>query len=367
MLGLDRKHTPRGSPRNVLCALGPIAFNQHSLHFHTHSPFLFLFPVPSPSLMKYRSHSTTSLPIGILTKWQNTKTATLRLIRSGNNNNNNNTRESPRRTRTEKTRAEENEDADTEDEPHGAPQRAGRRDNAAGHLGRNNARRMNLTSDYDSSGSELTIDESQLTSSSNSAAADFVQRILGTTNTEQQQARAVGDKSFYRKASTIDGSSASAIQCTLCGAVLNRPAVVSTGSLEQPATASDADLPNHLAEQQPGRRLHHLRWPFVDLPPPVTPRLNPRGHYIIENVCYDLEAILSDRLLRRLHEWDYPIFELSASMSETILSKMSYFIFSETGLLDVFRIPVPEFLYYFRALESGYHNKPCELHLPHSL
>lgn len=322
--------------------------------------------------MKYRSHSTTSLPIGIFNKLQNTKTATMRLIRSSNNNNNNtnnnnnnnnNNRESPRRNRGLKTRVDEN-DADTEDEQHnerhftsntlGTPQRvsSGRRD-----LMRNNPR-LNLTSDYDSSGSELTIDESHLTTN-NSAAADFVQRILGTTNSEQQQARSggSGDKSFYRdrpKSSTIDGSSASSNhKCTLCGAMLNRSAM-SIDSLEQAGASEDWC-------DQSGGRLHHLRWPFIDLPPPIKPRLNPRGHYIIESVCYDLESILNDRLLRRLHEWDYPIFELSSSMSETILSKMSYFIFNETGLLEVFRIPVPEFLYYFRALESGYHNKPCKL------
>ena len=32
----------------------------------------------------------------------------------------------------------------------------------------------------------------------------------------------------------------------------------------------------------------------------------------------------------------------------------------EVGLFETFRIPVPQFLHYFHALELGYRSKPCK-------
>lgn len=119
--------------------------------------------------------------------------------------------------------------------------------------------------------------------------------------------------------------------------------------------------PPELEPIEPGtsEKIVNLRWPFVDLPPPLTPRLNPSGHYIIDNVCYDLEAIHHNPLLTMITEWDYPIFELHAQLGDTILSQMAYFVFTQTGIMEAFRIPMTEFLFYFHSLESGYRNKPC--------
>lgn len=85
--------------------------------------------------------------------------------------------------------------------------------------------------------------------------------------------------------------------------------------------------------------------------------------------------------------WDYPIFDLADQTQDTILSRVSklesraefyilqvawsntyaaltsqvaYKLFLETGLFETFRIPLPEFLTYFHALELGYRDKPCK-------
>ncbi|XP_064617945.1 LOW QUALITY PROTEIN: cGMP-inhibited 3',5'-cyclic phosphodiesterase 3A-like [Liolophura sinensis] len=62
--------------------------------------------------------------------------------------------------------------------------------------------------------------------------------------------------------------------------------------------------------------------------------------------------------IHRLQEWDYPIFELADLAGDYILSKVAYKLFMEVGLFETFRIPVPEFLHYFHALEMGYRKKP---------
>lgn len=43
--------------------------------------------------------------------------------------------------------------------------------------------------------------------------------------------------------------------------------------------------------------------------------------------------------------------------------QVSYRLFEDTGLFEAFRIPLPEFMNYFRALENGYRVIPCECEL----
>ena len=83
--------------------------------------------------------------------------------------------------------------------------------------------------------------------------------------------------------------------------------------------------------------------------------------YMIDNICYDLNQLANDPLLNLIDQWDYPIFDLSEATGDAILSKLSYRIFFETGLFETFKIPIAEFLKYFRALENGYRDKPCKL------
>lgn len=158
--------------------------------------------------------------------------------------------------------------------------------------------RLNLTSDYDSnespSGSELTIDDSQL-------------------HLEASPKPRFADKCFYL---TKSDSVCEETCCSHCGAKLSKSRVKKTS----------------------------LRWPFVDLPPPLVPQLNQKGHHIIDNTTYDLESIRSNPLLNRINEWDYPIFELADQLGDTVLSQMAYYIFVETGIMEAFRIPTTEFL-----------------------
>lgn len=41
-------------------------------------------------------------------------------------------------------------------------------------------------------------------------------------------------------------------------------------------------------------------------------------------------------------------------------SQVAYTLFQDTGLFEIFKIPVREFMTYFCALENGYRDIPCE-------
>lgn len=48
--------------------------------------------------------------------------------------------------------------------------------------------------------------------------------------------------------------------------------------------------------------------------------------------------------------------------SETFfVPQVTYTLFQDTSLFEIFKIPVREFMSYFHALENGYRDIPCEL------
>lgn len=53
----------------------------------------------------------------------------------------------------------------------------------------------------------------------------------------------------------------------------------------------------------------------------------------------------------------------SSSSNEVLFvtfSQVAYTLFQDTGLFEIFKIPVREFMTYFCALENGYRDIPCE-------
>ncbi|XP_013381675.1 cGMP-inhibited 3',5'-cyclic phosphodiesterase A isoform X2 [Lingula anatina] len=75
---------------------------------------------------------------------------------------------------------------------------------------------------------------------------------------------------------------------------------------------------------------------------------------------YELSVFENLELLQisNINKWEYPIFDLSKAVGNYILSLVAYRLFSETGLFETFRIPLPQFMHYFHALEEGYRDKP---------
>ncbi|XP_060759838.1 cGMP-inhibited 3',5'-cyclic phosphodiesterase 3A isoform X2 [Neoarius graeffei] len=73
-------------------------------------------------------------------------------------------------------------------------------------------------------------------------------------------------------------------------------------------------------------------------------------------VMEGLEPVMS-----QINNWNFPIFSLVEKTNGKcgcILSQMSYRLFEDTGLFEIFKIPVKKFMNYFHALENGYRDIP---------
>jgi cGMP-inhibited 3',5'-cyclic phosphodiesterase A len=282
--------------------------------------FCFCSPVTIP--LKGRSYSTTALPFGTLAALQNCRERQFTY-----NTNVNEIGSTYRRAEFEEGEADNETTEDEGNETISIPA------NVILNIQRKQfSPRLNLTSDYDSSnespsGSDATLDES----ASLDSGSRFVLSRKSPNISSEMRVESLHKKSISYK----DEESYREKKCVLCGTKTKIYAPTDKSPVLQ------------------------LNWPFSAPPPPIVPQLDKNGHYIIDGTIYDLEELSTLPLLCRIDEWDYPIFELVAQTGDAILSKMSYHVFLEAGLLEAFKIPIPEFLNYFRALEKGYRNKPC--------
>ncbi|XP_061739443.1 cGMP-inhibited 3',5'-cyclic phosphodiesterase 3B [Nerophis ophidion] len=81
------------------------------------------------------------------------------------------------------------------------------------------------------------------------------------------------------------------------------------------------------------------------------------------NQEFRLDAMLEDHeaLMERMNTWNFQIFSLvdkTGGKTGRILSYVTYTLFQDTCLFEIFKIPVREFMTYFFALENGYRDIP---------
>uniref|UniRef100_A0A3P9ASJ3 Phosphodiesterase n=1 Tax=Maylandia zebra TaxID=106582 RepID=A0A3P9ASJ3_9CICH len=70
-----------------------------------------------------------------------------------------------------------------------------------------------------------------------------------------------------------------------------------------------------------------------------------------------------ETLMERMNTWNFQIFDLvdkTGGKTGRILSYVTYTLFQDMCLFEIFKIPVREFMTYFCALENGYRDIPCE-------
>lgn len=192
--------------------------------------------------------------------------------------------------------------------------------------------RFNLTSDYDSSndspsGSDVAADDI--------ISSDPSHPALAIRTSQRRSLIGRIEEESTPSPSTAITVVAGSRRCILCGCCV-------TGNWPGQNQVIDAV------------------WPNVPPAALLLPSLDDKGHFIVDSLTYDLDGLAADPLLSMVTEWDYPIFDLYEDAGDAILSKLSYRIFFETGLMEAFRIPLQEFLNFFRALEKGYKEKPCK-------
>ncbi|KAM6464853.1 cGMP-inhibited 3',5'-cyclic phosphodiesterase 3B isoform 1-T1 [Liasis olivaceus] len=77
-----------------------------------------------------------------------------------------------------------------------------------------------------------------------------------------------------------------------------------------------------------------------------------------------LELMLTENhssLIEEMSSWNFQIFDLVQKMgdkSRRILSQVAFTLFQDTGLFEIFKIPIQQFMNYFQALENGYRDIP---------
>ncbi|XP_048886789.1 cGMP-inhibited 3',5'-cyclic phosphodiesterase B-like [Brienomyrus brachyistius] len=76
-----------------------------------------------------------------------------------------------------------------------------------------------------------------------------------------------------------------------------------------------------------------------------------------------LDPILEEHeaLMEKMDTWNFQIFDLvekTGGKNGRILSCVTYTLFQDTGLFEIFKIPVREFMAYFSELETGYRDIP---------
>ncbi|XP_068607893.1 cGMP-inhibited 3',5'-cyclic phosphodiesterase 3B [Brachionichthys hirsutus] len=78
---------------------------------------------------------------------------------------------------------------------------------------------------------------------------------------------------------------------------------------------------------------------------------------------FKLDPMLEDGegVMERMNTWNFQIFDLvdvTGGKTGRILSYVTYTLFQDTCLFEIFKIPVREFMTYFHALENGYRDIP---------
>ncbi|OXB80511.1 UNVERIFIED_CONTAM: hypothetical protein H355_016301 [Colinus virginianus] len=82
---------------------------------------------------------------------------------------------------------------------------------------------------------------------------------------------------------------------------------------------------------------------------------------VVQSPKLETMLIEHESLMEKMNNWNFQIFDLVQEMGEQsgrILSQVTYTLFQDTGLFEIFKIPVKEFMNYFCALENGYRDIP---------
>uniref|UniRef100_A0A8B9FZ00 Phosphodiesterase n=1 Tax=Amazona collaria TaxID=241587 RepID=A0A8B9FZ00_9PSIT len=80
-----------------------------------------------------------------------------------------------------------------------------------------------------------------------------------------------------------------------------------------------------------------------------------------QSPALELMLLDHDSLMEKMSNWNFQIFDLVQELGDQsgrILSQVTYTLFQDTGLFEIFKIPTREFMNYFCALENGYRDIP---------
>uniref|UniRef100_A0A4W5R4C6 Phosphodiesterase n=1 Tax=Hucho hucho TaxID=62062 RepID=A0A4W5R4C6_9TELE len=107
---------------------------------------------------------------------------------------------------------------------------------------------------------------------------------------------------------------------------------------------------------KPSVNLHKPLGYILSSPDFQGPYRSPAGEFRLDPLLENHEE-----LMEKINSWNFQIFDLmdrTGGKTGRILSYVTYTLFQDTCLFEMFKIPVREFMSYFCALENGYRDIP---------
>uniref|UniRef100_A0A1I7RPK3 Phosphodiesterase n=1 Tax=Bursaphelenchus xylophilus TaxID=6326 RepID=A0A1I7RPK3_BURXY len=77
-----------------------------------------------------------------------------------------------------------------------------------------------------------------------------------------------------------------------------------------------------------------------------------------DGIVYNKRELDRDKALQRIDEWSFPVFDLAEAYKTTVLSRITYAVFKQADLFNIFKISPQKFFNFFHALEMGYWEIP---------
>uniref|UniRef100_A0A4W4GVP0 Phosphodiesterase n=1 Tax=Electrophorus electricus TaxID=8005 RepID=A0A4W4GVP0_ELEEL len=158
--------------------------------------------------------------------------------------------------------------------------------------------------------------------------------------------------------------------CSSCGRQMPKGGASVDASESHPPSADDGQS-RRSGWPHPHTHLLHRRsgWPHPHTLTPqalrlATPTHSPTSQTLRlgeQEFKLDFELENNEALMEKLNCWNFQIFDLmekTGGKTGCILSHVAYTLFQDTGLFEIFKIPIREFMTYFCALENGYRDIP---------
>ncbi|XP_030306842.1 cGMP-inhibited 3',5'-cyclic phosphodiesterase B isoform X1 [Calypte anna] len=144
--------------------------------------------------------------------------------------------------------------------------------------------------------------------------------------------------------------------CTSCGRQILKPVPIPEPEFEECKERKSGEIGSASASKEP---FHHTE-KKKDVRKEKTDQT--QNNLLVEQSPTSETMLLEhDLLMEKMNNWNFQIFDLVQELGDQsgrILSQVTYTLFQDTGLFEIFKIPTQEFMNYFCALENGYRDIP---------
>ncbi|KAI6184474.1 3'5'-cyclic nucleotide phosphodiesterase [Aphelenchoides bicaudatus] len=118
----------------------------------------------------------------------------------------------------------------------------------------------------------------------------------------------------------------------------------------------DHDIKPTTTAQLPENQAAEKRESLPSVGSPVSPTPEIQTVQTSDGTVFDFAEIEKDPTLRRISEWSFPIFHFAERHKRSVLSRLTFSIFKQADLFNIFKISPVKFFNFFHSLELHYHD-----------